>query len=154
MVDVVSIQKRSQMMSGIQSKNTRPELIVRKALHNKGFRFRTHPAGLPGKPDIVLSKYKAVIFIHGCFWHGHDCHLFKWPSSKADFWLNKINRNRDKDSEVVSALLGLDWRILVIWECSLKGKEKLGVEEVVRRASLWLKRGNLFQEFVNFLAVP
>lgn len=90
MADVVTPEKRSKMMSGIQGKNTKPELTIRKGLHALGFRYRLHGKTLPGKPDLVFPKYKAVIFIHGCFWHAHHCHLFKWPSTRVDFWQEKI----------------------------------------------------------------
>ena len=93
MADVVDRKTRSRMMSGIRGKNTRPELLIRKGLHARGFRFRLHDKRLPGKPDLVLPKYSAVIFVHGCFWHGHDCHLFKWPQSRREFWRKKITRN-------------------------------------------------------------
>lgn len=141
MVDIVSPEKRSRMMSGIRGKDTRPELIIRKGLHARGFRFRLHDSRLPGKPDLVFPRYKAVILVHGCFWHGHDCHLFKWPSSRKDFWRKKITRNREKDSEVMAELENLGWRILVVWECALKGKEKWPVDRVMDKAADWLSDG-------------
>ncbi len=90
MPDVVSRAKRGEMMSGIRGKNTKPELVIRSALHRAGYRFRLHTRSLPGKPDLVLPKYRAAIFVNGCFWHGHDCHLFKWPGTRKDFWRAKI----------------------------------------------------------------
>ena len=99
MVDVVSKEKRSKMMSGIRYKDTKPEIIIRKALHAKGFRYSLHNNKLPGKPDIVLPKYNAIIFIHGCFWHQHNCHLFKWPSTRPEFWQNKISGNKERDKQ-------------------------------------------------------
>ncbi len=127
------------MMSGIRSKNTRPELTIRKALHAEGFRFCLCSARLPGKPDLVFLKYKAVIFVHGCFWHGHDCHLFKWPSSKASFWKQKIIKNKEKDNLVVPELLKKGWRVLIIWECALKGRGRLEPEKLFSATSKWLK---------------
>src|SRR3546814_5787277 len=97
MTDIVSPAKRSQMMSGIRGKDTKPELLVRRALHAKGFRFRLHVKDLPGRPDIVLRKHQAVVLVHGCFWHGHDCRYFKPPSTRPEFWLAKIGRNRAND---------------------------------------------------------
>jgi DNA mismatch endonuclease, patch repair protein len=97
MADIVPKAKRSEMMAGIRGKNTRPEMLVRRALHAHGYRFRLHRKDLPGKPDIVLPKYRAVIFVHGCFWHGHDCHLFKWPKTREDFWIQKIKNNQERD---------------------------------------------------------
>ena len=138
MADIVSPEVRSRMMSGIKGKDTKPELIIRKGLHKKGFRYRLHDKTLPGKPDIVFPKYKAVILTHGCFWHGHDCHLFKWPSSRKDFWKSKIYRNREKDIENHKELLKAGWRILTIWECSLKGKEKLDLEHILKMIIEWL----------------
>lgn len=105
MADTVPPDVRSRMMAGIKAKDTKPELIIRRGLHAMGFRFRLHAKGLPGKPDLVLRKYRAVIFVNGCFWHGHECVLFKWPKSRADFWREKINRNRHND-RVNSAKLG------------------------------------------------
>ena len=125
-------------MAGIRGKDTGPEIKIRKALHKKGFRFRLHGKGVPGKPDIILRRYGAVIFVNGCFWHGHDCHLFKWPSTRPGFWRNKINRTRAKDAEVMGQLTVAKWRILVIWECALKGKTRLDFDEVVNDIKLWL----------------
>ena len=139
MVDVVDRQTRSRMMSGIRGKNTRPELLIRKGLHARGFRFRLHGRHLPGKPDLVLPKYSAVIFVHGCFWHGHDCHLFKWPQSRREFWRTKIMRNREKDAESYARLKEEGWYILTIWECALKGRTRRPLEQVLDMAADWLE---------------
>lgn len=146
MVDIVSPEKRSEMMSGIRSKNTKPEIIVRKALHKQGFRFRLHQTGLPGKPDLVFRKYNAVIFTHGCFWHGHDCPLFKWPSSRPDFWKKKINRNKNKDKESSEKLLDENWRVMIIWECALKGSGKILLEKIISSAIKFLTGKRKFVE--------
>lgn len=141
MADVVDKATRSRMMSGIRSKNTKPEKQIRSALHRRGFRFRLNQASLPGKPDLVFRKYNAVIFIHGCFWHGHDCPLFKWPTSNTPFWKNKIERNRAKDMEVIVALKNTGWRVMVIWECALKGKKQMDrFSQTVDSVSCWLLR--------------
>ena len=137
MADVVDAATRSRMMSGIRGKNTKPELMIRRALHARGFRYRLH-CKLPGKPDLCFSKYRAVIFVHGCFWHGHDCHLFKWPSTRPEFWREKIARNRAVDARAVEALLAEGWRVATVWECALKGKERLRFEDVVVLLSEWL----------------
>ena len=142
MADIVSLEKRSRMMSGIRGKNTKPEMIIRKGLHARGFRYRLHDSKLPGKPDMVFRACKAVIQVHGCFWHGHHCHLFKWPSSRQDFWRNKINRNIEKDNENLAGLMEKGFRILIIWECALKGKTRHPVEEVIDKVGVWLKTGN------------
>lgn len=133
-------------MSGIRGKNTRPEHFVRKALHAHGFRFRLHRKDLPGKPDLVLSKYRTVIFVHGCFWHGHDCHLFKWPKSRPDFWRAKISKNHENDEKALAALKKDNWRILVIWECAIKGKERLEPESIMKKMVNWLKSDSEFLE--------
>lgn len=126
------------MMSGIRGKNTRPELFIRKALHKKGFRYKLHDKSLPGKPDLVFPKYRAVILVHGCFWHGHDCSLFKWPSTREEFWQAKIKRNREKDLEVLANLESSRWRVLVVWECAIKGREKLSETELLDGLGRWL----------------
>lgn len=126
-------------MSGIRGQNTRPELMVRKGLYALGFRYRLHSTGLPGKPDIVLKKYRAAIFVNGCFWHGHDCHLFRMPSTRPDFWRQKIERNMERDREVKDALRQQGWRQMIVWECALKGKTRLDLDQVIRRISEWLK---------------
>lgn len=139
MVDIVPAEVRSRMMSGIRGTNTKPELQLRKGLHALGFRFRLHDRSLPGKPDIVLPRYKAVIFAHGCFWHGHDCHLFKWPSTRPEFWQAKIARNRAVDERTEAALTEAGWRQAIVWECALKGKTRLPLEEVILSCAEWLK---------------
>lgn len=138
MGDVVSPEKRSQMMSGIRNKDTKPEMIIRKGLHAMGYRYRLHVSSLPGKPDLVLKKHNVVIFIHGCFWHAHDCHLFKWPKTRADWWRAKLMGNVEKDKENRQLLEQDRWRVLTIWECALKGRTRLSTEEVLDKASAWI----------------
>ena len=125
MVDVVDKVTRSRMMSGIKGKNTKPELLVRKALHARGLRYRLHDDALAGKPDLVFPKYHAVVFIHGCYWHGHDCHLFRLPATNTEFWSGKIAGNRLRDEENVRLLTVGGWRVLTIWECALRGKARI-----------------------------
>lgn len=139
MADVVSAAVRSRMMAGIRGTNTRPELILRKGLHRMGFRFRLHDPKLPGKPDIVFPRYKAALFAHGCFWHGHDCHLFKMPSSRTDFWRAKIERNRLVDARNNGSLAAAGWRVGIVWECALKGRTRLPLDRVVGDCAAWLK---------------
>ena len=141
MVDVVDSKTRSRMMSGIRSKNTKPELLIRKGLHAKGFRFLLHDKRLPGKPDLVLPGYSAVIFVHGCFWHGHDCHLFKWPKTRRAFWRKKILRNQTKDMENNASLKKDGWYILTIWECALKGRTRRPMDKVLDMTADWLFTG-------------
>ena len=110
-------------MSRIKGKNTKPEMLVRKFLHANGFRYKLHDKTLPGKPDIVLPKYKTVIFIHGCFWHGHkDCKYFVVPKTRTDWWLNKINCNVANDIKAFKVLNKSGWRIIELWECEIKPK--------------------------------
>lgn len=127
------------MMSGIRSKNTKPELALRKALHRRGFRYRLHGSDIPGKPDIVFRSRRAVIFVHGCFWHGHHCPLFRLPSTRPEFWENKIAANRKRDDFVRARLSDMGWRQLVIWECATRGKNADSLESVADRAAGWLR---------------
>lgn len=123
MADVHSKATRSYNMSRIKSKDTKPELVVRKFLHAKGFRYRLHDKKLPGKPDIVLPKYRTVIMIHGCFWHGHEgCRNYVIPKTRTEWWQQKINRNRELDQQNLSKLILEGWKVLTIFECELKPK--------------------------------
>lgn len=120
-MDVHSKKTRSYNMSQIKSKNTKPEEFVRKYLFSHGFRYRKNDKRLPGSPDIVLPKYKTVIFINGCFWHGHEgCKYFVWPKSNEEFWENKINTNIERDKRKLQQLEQLGWKVIVVWECELK----------------------------------
>ena len=137
-MDVVTPEKRSEMMSGIRGKNTAPELALRKALHARGFRYKLHAKGMPGKPDLVFPGRNAVIFVHGCFWHGHDCHLFKWPKTRQSFWREKISGNKARDERQEMVLFDEGWRIARVWECALKGKHRLDLATVADRCANWL----------------
>jgi DNA mismatch endonuclease, patch repair protein len=137
-VDVVTPAKRSQMMAGIGAKNTKPELLLRRGLHGLGLRFRLHRRDLPGKPDLVFPRHRAVLFVHGCFWHGHDCHLFKWPSSRPDFWREKIVQNQQRDHLAVERLRQSGWRVAEVWECALKGRDRLNMRDVLAKITAWL----------------
>ncbi|MFW3963813.1 very short patch repair endonuclease [Acinetobacter radioresistens] len=146
MTDIVDSSTRSRMMAGIRGRNTKPELLIRSLLHRKGFRFRLHVKDLPGKPDIVLPKYRAVIFIHGCFWHGHqDCHLFRLPATRTEFWQEKILRNQTNDSRAVELLLAINWRVCIVWECSIRGARK-DPEKVANMIADWLSGTENFLE--------
>lgn len=138
MVDVLTPDQRSLCMSRIRGTNTKPEQLVRKALFARGFRYRIHDRSLPGKPDLVLPRYRGCIFVNGCFWHGHDCHLFRWPGTNREFWETKISANRDNDSRQVRALTQKGWRVLVIWECALKGRQSIPIERTIAKAERWL----------------
>ena len=121
MADVHNKATRSYNMSRIRSENTKPEMLVRKFLHAQGFRYKLHDKKLPGKPDIVLPKYKTIIFIHGCFWHGHNnCKYFVVPKTRTKWWMNKIAANKANDEKAVKALKKNGWKVITIWECKLK----------------------------------
>ncbi len=137
--DTVTPDVRSRMMAGIKGRDTRPEKAIRSALHRLGFRFRVHRKDLPGKPDIVFPKHRAVILVHGCFWHGHDCHLFKWPKTRSEFWRHKINSNVARDGRNLEALLDSGWRVATIWECALKGRSRLPDDVMAERCAAWLE---------------
>lgn len=143
MIDVVDPATRSRMMAGIRGKNTKPEIMVRKTLHARGFRFRLHRKDLQGSPDLVLPKYRAVIFINGCFWHGHDCHLFKWPQTRSDFWYSKIKGNIYRDQRSLDELLRLGWRVCTLWECEIKGVGEYRRLEVIDELESWLKSSSI-----------
>jgi len=137
MVDIVDSATRSRMMSGIRGRNTKPETLIRSLLHRQGFRFRLHLRDMPGTPDIVLPRYRAVVFVHGCFWHGHRCPLFKLPRTRTDFWREKIDRNQNNDNRAKMALLADGWRVGIIWECALRGAGK-NIEGVAQSLAEWL----------------
>lgn len=118
-------------MAGIRGRNTKPELLIRSSLHRMGFRFRLHGKGLPGRPDMVFASRRAVIEVRGCFWHGHDCPLFRWPATRPEFWREKISANIARDKRNREALLVLGWRMAEVWECQLTGPRKRSVDEVI-----------------------
>lgn len=124
-MDRLSKERRSYLMSRIRSTDTGPEIAVRKIAHRLGYRFRLHRANLPGRPDIVFPCKSAVVFVHGCFWHGHFCKRTKMPKSRTDFWNEKINRNRYRDIAIRQHLRRLGWRVMVVWECALRHPDKV-----------------------------
>lgn len=131
MADIVTAAKRRQMMAGVRNQNTAPEMRVRKFLHRAGLRFRLHDSNLAGKPDLVLPKYRSVVFVHGCFWHQHSgCPKSRLPATNAEFWRQKLCGNAQRDIVVYSALADLGWRVFVIWECELRTDARLN--EMVR----------------------
>ena len=122
MADIFSKEKRSEIMSKVRSKNTKPEEIVRKYLFSKGFRYRKNVKSLPGTPDIVLPKYKTVIFVNGCFWHGHNCPKGKLPETNREKWKEKIETNKKRDEKNFCLLRNMGWKVIVVWECSINSK--------------------------------
>jgi len=129
--DVHTPLQRSFNMSRIRGADTKPELVLRRGLHAHGLRYRLHVRELPGTPDIVFASHKVAVFVHGCFWHGHECDMFRWPATRADFWRAKIGSNRQRDEHALKALRSAGWRTLVVWECALRGSRKLPAERVV-----------------------
>ncbi|MBE1236513.1 DNA mismatch endonuclease Vsr [Phaeovibrio sulfidiphilus] len=141
MADIFDPEKRSTLMAGIRSRDTAPEIALRKALFARGLRYRIHDRTLPGTPDLVFPRFLAVIFVNGCFWHAHDCHLFRLPGSRTAFWEAKLNGNRARDCAHANALLTQGWRVLTVWECALKGRTRLAPEALVERVVEWLESG-------------
>ncbi|MCY4018956.1 MAG: very short patch repair endonuclease [Chloroflexi bacterium] len=142
MTDTVSAKKRSEVMSRVGSKDTKPELLIRKGLHARGFRYRLHVKDLPGKPDMVFPRYDSVIQVNGCFWHGHDCPRCRMPSSNTEYWNKKVARNMERDASNRRSLRDQGWRVLTIWECALTGKWKLELSQVIDLAAAWLLSTN------------
>lgn len=141
MADTVDTATRSRMMANIRSKNTKPELVLRKELHKRGFRYRLHVKDLPGKPDIVLPRLQAVVLVHGCFWHGHDCPLYRPPKSREDYWHPKIQRNLSNDAKNVSLLLNRGWRVCIVTECAIRWPED-SIDALADQVARWLKSGD------------
>lgn len=135
----MDLATRSRMMAGIRAKNTKPEMAIRRSLHASGFRYKLYDKSLSGKPDLVFPKYRAVIFVHGCFWHGHYCDRFKLPKTRTEFWYQKIMANRERDLAVKTALEQDGWRIAVIWECSLKKTAGAMDRQHLIQITEWLK---------------
>lgn len=145
MVDIVDAKTRSRMMSGIRDRDTRPEMIIRRGLQRLGFRHRLgstyRVAGklLPGRPDLVFPRFGAVIQVNGCFWHRHDCYLFRWPETRAEFWRTKLEENVRRDERNQKKLEMMGWKVLVIWECALKNSSDSDVANVLHMAANWIQ---------------
>jgi DNA mismatch endonuclease (patch repair protein) len=118
-------------MSRIRGRDTRPEMLIRRGLHGRGYRYSLHVRNLPGRPDLAFFRHRAVIFVHGCFWHGHDCPMFRLPATRADFWRAKIDTNRARDEAAGAALTESGWRSLIVWECALRGPARLELTTVL-----------------------
>lgn len=131
MADWLTVEQRRRVMQAIKSKDTGPEMAVRRLVHGLGYRYRLHKKGLPGRPDLVFAARKRVIFVHGCFWHSHDCPKGREPESRQDYWLPKLRRNRERDKEKRAELEQLGWKVLEIWECQIKDKDRSELIEAV-----------------------
>lgn len=145
-MDTVDRSTRSKIMASVRQKSTGPEMRLRRALHKIGFRYRVNDNNLPGSPDLVFPKYKAVIFVHGCFWHRHGCKATTTPKTRREFWKAKFNANIERDRSNTEALLNKGWRVMVVWECSLKGK-KANLDYVAQKVRDWLCSGLSFSEY-------
>lgn len=144
--DVVDTATRSRMTAGIEGKNTRPELQVRRFLHAKGFRYRLHDRSLPGRLDLAFSCCRAVIPIHGCFRHMHDCRFFEWPATRPEFWRENISENRRRDECNIRALKDLERRVLIIWECAVETAPKARIADMLETVAEWLRGDDVFSE--------
>jgi len=151
MTDVHDRETRSRNMAAIRNSNTKPELRVRMELHRRGLRYSLKNRALPGKPDVVLSKHRVAVFVHGCFWHRHDCNYFILPKTNTEFWKNKINANVKRDTEVIRQITAIGYRVLVIWECSFKGKNKERLDSLFERIILWVR---LDEKTSGILIIP
>jgi DNA mismatch endonuclease (patch repair protein) len=134
-------------MAAIKGKNTKPELLIRQQLHARGLRYKLHDKSLPGKPDLVFPKHHAVILINGCFWHGHECETFRWPSTRAEFWREKILATKARDKKKVEELRNAGWRCLIIWECLLRGGERANLPNLASKVERWIQSDSEFAEF-------
>jgi DNA mismatch endonuclease (patch repair protein) len=141
-VDIVDRATRSRMMSGIRGRDTKIELVVRKALHARGLRYRLHNRTLPGRPDIAFIGAKVAIFMNGCFWHGHDCPFFRLPASNTEFWQAKIGANRERDLRSLEALHALGWRTAVVWECSIRNRPAEDFAALLDQLEEWIRMGS------------
>lgn len=149
-MDTVSRSTRSRMMAGIRGSDTRPERLVRAALFTAGFRYRKNCGDLPGRPDIKLTKYRAVILVHGCFWHGHDCRYFRIPGSNSEFWSKKIGHNRERDAMDIMALITAGWRVCVVWECAVRKSTKANRwPSMIATLSDWIRGASPFMEIYD-----
>lgn len=137
-MDRLTPEQRRLNMSRVRGRDTKPELLLRRSLHAAGLRYRLHRRDLPGRPDLVFPGQHAVVFVHGCFWHGHDCPMFRLPATRPDFWRGKIEGNRSRDARIHAALLDAGWRVLTVWECALRGRGRRELAEVTAEASSFL----------------
>lgn len=138
MTDVLTKEQRQHNMRNIKGKDTKPELILRRALHAAGFRYQLHRSDLPGKPDLVFPKYRAVIFVHGCFWHRHGCRFTASPASRKAFWERKFDENLKRDQANITKLNEMGWRVYIVWECLLKQQAKTDKSQIVHNISTFL----------------
>ena len=149
MTDVLTTAQRQLNMSRIRGRDTKVEMRVRQGLHARGLRYRLHDRNLPGRPDLVFTRYSAVIFVHGCFWHAHGCTLSKLPATRQDFWRKKLEGNAARDCKAIKALLAVGWRVLVVWECALRGPMRLSDADTLDRAEDFIRGSKQRQELTG-----
>jgi DNA mismatch endonuclease (patch repair protein) len=143
-MDVLTPEQRRLNMSRIRGKDTKPEMMLRAGLHRAGLRFRLHARELPGRPDLIFPRYRAAVLIHGCFWHGHDCALFKLPRTRTEFWSGKIASNQLRDQQTEAALASAGWRVMTVWECAVKGPARQPFSDVIAACDNFI-RGSCLQ---------
>ncbi|CDG99792.1 very short patch repair endonuclease [Xenorhabdus bovienii] len=146
MADIHNPNARSKNMRAIRSSGTSIENKVQEIIESLGIKYRKQVSSLPGKPDFVIDDYQAILFVHGCFWHGHNCHVSNIPMTRTDYWLNKINKNINRDYMVMDLLSNLGWKILILWECALRGRKKISDKEISERIEEWLCEDHLHAE--------
>lgn len=139
MTDVLTAEQRQRNMSSIRGKDTKPEMLIRRGLHVRGLRYRLHDRKLPGRPDLVFPKYHTAVFVHGCFWHAHGCALSRLPATRRDFWQQKLEGNAARDHKAIATLQADGWRVLVIWECALRGPARQKEATVLDRAAKFIR---------------
>ncbi|MES0110173.1 DNA mismatch endonuclease Vsr [Mesorhizobium sp. M0013] len=154
MPDVFDAATRSRMMAGIRSKDTKPEMLLRRGLHARGLRYLLHDRRLPGRPDMVFPARRAVLFAHGCFWHGHDCPLFRLPLTRPEFWAAKIQKNQEIDARSTAALADAFWRVGIVWECALKGRGRLPLDPLLDACAGWVAGDEPILEIRGVFAQP
>lgn len=140
-MDVLTLEQRQLNMSRIRSRDTAPEMLIRRGLHAAGFRFRLHQRQLPGRPDLVLPRYRTVIFVNGCFWHSHGCHISRLPDTRREYWQPKLDRTLQRDRDAAHALQSAGWRIVVVWECALRGRVRLAEGVALAQISDFIRTG-------------
>lgn len=138
-MDVLKPDQRRLNMSRIRGRDTKPELLLRRGLHRLGLRFRLHYRHLPGRPDLTFPRYRAVLQVHGCFWHGHDCHLFQMPATREAFWRTKIQGNRERDRRTHQELIERGWRVLTVWECATRGAGRKPPNDLLDEAAAFIR---------------
>ena len=152
MPDVLTKEQRRYNMARVGGRDTKPEMVIRRGLHAQGMRFRLHRKDLPGRPDLVFPRYRAVIFVNGCFWHGHSCPMFTLPKTRKDFWREKIRNNRERDRHAIKSLKDQGWRVLTVWECALKGPQKCSLDDVLKRCKDFAR--NTVHDQMEILGTP